>query len=175
MSEKYQVITHGMNGRYGVINTIIPDDEEKVIVTCDSEVRARLVVDELNKLQHQIEEKPLGLHEDFQEWEKRMTWINKTSRRLVRIEEEYAEKSDKILAEARKLKESEEGIDVIKEKFGGNNDKTRKAYVKEQLSDLLEEKKELTFLKDEDNRKISYLKRLIDMKIELMKINNKGE
>ncbi|MBR1748903.1 MAG: hypothetical protein IJ743_03805 [Bacilli bacterium] len=108
MSEKYQVITHGMNGRYGVINSLIPsEDDKRVIVTCDSEVRARLVVDELNKLQYQIEEKPLGLHEDFQEWEKRMTWINKTSRRLVRIEEEYAEKSDKILAEARKLKESE--------------------------------------------------------------------
>lgn len=175
MSEKYQVINHGMNGRYGVINTNIPDDEERVIVTCDTEVRARLVVDELNKLQHQIDEKPLNLHEDFQNWYELIERINKNSRRLVEIDEEYQEKSDEILAEARKLKESEEGIDVIKEKFGGNNDKTRKAYVKEQLSDLLEEKKELTFLKDEDNRKISYLKRLIDMKIELMKINNKGE
>ena len=55
MSEKYQVITHGMNGRYGVINSLIPsEDDKRVIVTCDSEVRARLVVDELNKLQYQI-------------------------------------------------------------------------------------------------------------------------
>ena len=168
MSEKYQVITHGMNGRCGVINTNIPDDEERVIVTCDSEVRARLVVDELNKLQHQIDEKPLNLHEDFKNWDEIIERINKNSRRLVEIDEEYQEKSEKILTEARKIKE-ETDVDVIKDKYGGNNDKTRKAYVKEELSDLLEEKKELTFIKDEDNRKIPYLKRLIDMKIEMIK------
>lgn len=174
MSEKYEIVTHGMNGRYGVINTTIPDDEERVIVTCDTEVRARLVVDELNKLQHQIDEKPLNLHEDFQNWYELIERINKNSRRLVEIDEEYKEKSEKILAEARKIKE-ETDVDVIKDKFGGNNDKTRKAYVKEELSDLIEEKRNLTINKEEDNRKIPYLKRLIDMKIELMKINNKGE
>lgn len=170
MSEKYQVMTKGMNGRYGVINTAIPkDDENRVIMTCDSDARARLVVDELNKLQSQIEEKPLGLHEDFKDWENRMEWINQTSRRLVEIEEIYQTESDRILAEAR-----ETGVD-FKALYGGNNATTRKQYVDEQLYELIEEKKELTFLKDEDNRKISYLKRLIDMKIELMKINNKGE
>ena len=174
MSEKYQVINHGMNGRYGVINTTIPDEEERVIVTCDSEVRARLVVDELNNLQHQIDEKPLNLHDDFKKWYELIERINKNSRRLVEIDEEYKEKSEKILAEARKIKE-ETDVDVIKDKFGGNNDKTRKTYVKEELSDLIEEKRNLTINKEEDNRKIPYLKRLIDMKIELMKINNKGE
>ena len=169
MAEKYQVMTHGMNGRYGVVNSTIPfENDERVIVTVDSESRARIIVDELNSLQHQIEEKPLNLHEDFQEWENLIERINKNSRRLVEIDEEYNEKSEKILAEARKIKE-ETDVDVIKDKFGGNNDKTRKAYVKEELSDLLEEKKELTFLKDEDNRKISFLKRLIDMKIEMIK------
>ena len=169
MAEKYQVMTHGMNGRYGVVNSLIPfENDERVIVTVDSEVRAKLVVDELNKLQHQIEEKPLNLHEDFQEWDEIIKRINKTSRRLIEIDEEYQEKSEKILAEARKIKE-ETDVDVIKEKLGGNNDKTRKAFVKEELSDLLEEKKELTFIKDEDNRRIPYLKRLIDMKIEMIK------
>ena len=169
MSEKYQVITHGMNGRYGVINSLIPkENDERVIVTCDSEVRARLIVDELNKLQHQIDEKPLNLHEDFKNWDEIIERINKNSKRLIEIDEEYKEKSEKILAEARKIKE-ETDVDVIKDKFGGNNDKTRKAYVKEELSDLIEEKRNLTINKEEDNRRIPYLKRLIDMKIEMIK------
>ncbi len=170
MSEKYQVSSYGMNGRYGVINSSIPrENDERVIVTCDSEARAILVVDELNKLQHQIEEKPLNLHKDFEEWDNLIKRINKNSRRLIEIEEEYQNKSDKILAEARKIKEETE-VDIIKDKYGGNNDKTRKEYIKEQLSELLDEKKELTFLKDEDNRRISFIKKMIDMKIQLMKI-----
>ncbi len=166
MAEKYQVMTHGMNGRYGVVNSTIPfENDERVIVTVDSESRARIIVDELNSLQHQIEEKPLNLHEDFQEWENCIERINKTSRRLMEIKEIYQLESDRLLEEAREIK-----ID-FKALYGGNNATTRKQYVDEQLSDLLEEKKELTFLKDEDNRKISFLKRLIDMKIELIKYN----
>lgn len=107
MSEKYEIVTHGMNGRYGVINTTIPDDEERVIVTCDTEVRARLVVDELNKLQHQIDEKPLNLHEDFQNWYELIERINKNSRRLVEIDEEYKEKSEKYLQKHVKLKKKQ--------------------------------------------------------------------
>ena len=166
MAEKYQVMTHGMNGRYGVVNSTIPfENDERVIVTVDSESRARIIVDELNSLQHQIEEKPLNLHEDFQEWENLIERINKNSRRLMEIKETYQLESDRLLEEAREIK-----ID-FKALYGGNNATTRKQYVDEQLSDLLEEKKELTFLKDEDNRKISFLKRLIDMKIELIKYN----
>ena len=159
-------MTHGMNGRYGVVNSTIPfENDERVIVTVDSESRARIIVDELNSLQHQIEEKPLNLHEDFQEWENCIERINKNSRRLMEIKEIYQLESDRLLEEAREIK-----ID-FKALYGGNNATTRKQYVDEQLSDLLEEKKELTFLKDEDNRKISFLKRLIDMKIELIKYN----
>ena len=39
----------------------------------------------------------------------------------------------------------------------------------EQLSDITNEKQELKLQKDEDNRRISFLKRIIDMKIELIK------
>ena len=50
-----------------------------------------------------------------------------------------------------------------------NNDKTRKKYVEEELSDLTDEKQELKLQKEEDNRRISFLKRLITMKIELLR------
>ena len=164
MSSKYQVSTHGQNGRYAVINTELPrDDESRIIVTCDREVRAKLIVDELNKLQDQIEKKPLTLQEDFQEWKTCMERVNIATRRLVEIEEIHLLESQRIISEAQAY-----NVD-FKALYGGNTVATRQQYADEQLTELLEEKKELTFQKDEDNRKISYLKRLIDMKIELIK------
>lgn len=110
----------------------------------------------------------INIYSDFKEWNKINKRLSKNSRRLIEIEEEYETQSERILTAARVTKD-EQGIDVIKEKFGGNNDKTRKKYVEEHLSKLLEEKQELKLQKEEDNRRISYLKRVIDMKIELMK------
>ena len=107
----------------------------------------------------------LDLDSDFEEWDKIINRLDKTNRRLVKIEEIYQTKSDEILSEAR---ETEVDFKAI---YGANNKDTRKQYVDEQLTELLEEKKELEFTKADDNRRISYLKRLIDMKIELIKYN----
>ena len=166
MSERYEVTIHDVGDQFGIIDTQKPkDDDERLLTTVEKLVKAQIIVDELNKLQDEVEEKPLRLHEDFQEWETCMNRINKNSRRLVEIEEIYLLESQRIIAEAQK-----DGVD-FKALYGGNTVKTRQQYADEQLTELLEEKQELTFTKDEDNRKISYLKRLIDMKIELMKIN----
>lgn len=109
-----------------------------------------------------LNEKPLDLNNDFQEWDKRIEWLDKTNRRLLEIEKVYEMESDRILEEVRT-----NDID-IKAIYGYNNDKTRKKYVDEQLTELLEEKEELEFLKADDNRRISYLKKIISMKIEMM-------
>lgn len=53
--------------------------------------------------------------------------------------------------------------------YGANNQKVRQQYADEQLADLLEEKKELEFLKADDNRRISFLKKLINLKVELIR------
>ena len=106
--------------------------------------------------------------QDLIEWNRILKRLNKSTRRLATIKEEYKNKSDEILAKARKIKEDED-IDIIKDKYGGNNDKIRKKYIEEQLSDLTDEKQELKLQKEEDNRRISFIKRLIDMKIELIK------
>lgn len=110
----------------------------------------------------------INIYPDFIQWNKLINRLNKNGRRLIEIEEEYETKSDEILAKARKIKEDED-IDIIKDKYGGNNDKIRKKYIEEQLSDLTDEKQELKLQKEEDNRRISFIKRLIDMKIELIK------
>ena len=101
--------------------------------------------------------------QDLIEWNRILKRLNKSTRRLATIKEEYKNKSDEILAKARKIKEDED-IDIIKDKYGGNNDKTRKKYVEEELSDLINERKELDFQIAEDNRRIVYLKELIRTK-----------
>ena len=110
----------------------------------------------------------INMYYDFIQWDTLINRINKISRRLIEIEEEYETKSEQLLTEARTIKDND-GKDIIKEKYGGNNDKTRKKYVEETLKELTDEKQELKLQKEEDNRRISFLKRVIDMKIELLR------
>ena len=107
--------------------------------------------------------------QDLIEWNRILNRLNKSTRRLATIKEEYKNKSDEILAKARKIKE-DENIDIIKDKYGGNNDKTRKKYVEEELSELINERQELDFQVAEDNRRIVYLKELIRTKRMILQI-----
>ena len=163
MSSRYSISTK----KHDAIGVVDSEDEEFFVRTV-SEAGARVVADLLNEKEDLIKEKPLDLHKDFEEWDKLISRINKISRRLMEIEETYETESEKILNNARQIKE-ETGKDIIKEKYGGNNDKTRKKYVEETLKELTDEKQELKLQKEEDNRRISFIKRLIDMKIELIK------
>lgn len=163
MSNRYSISTK----KHDAIGVVDSQDEDFFVRTV-SEAGARVIADLLNEKEDLIQEKPLNLHEDFEKWDKIITRLDKNSRRLLEIDEEYVQKSDEILAYAKKIKEEDE-IDVIKNRYGGNNDKTRKRYVEENLTELIGEKNELEFSKADDNRRISFLKRLIDMKIELIK------
>ena len=111
---------------------------------------------------------PIDLHKDFTEYEELITNMNEDARELVQKETEYAEKSDALLKLAAHIKE-ENGDDIIKQKYGGNNDKTRKKYVEDELKDFADDIQELKFKKGEYNRRLGFIKRLIDMKISLIK------
>lgn len=111
---------------------------------------------------------PLDLHKDFTEYEELITNMNEDARELIKKETEYAEKSDALLKIAAHIKE-ENGDDIIKQKYGGNNDKTRKKYVEDELKEFADDIQELKFKKGEYNRRLGFLKRLIDMKISLIK------
>lgn len=105
----------------------------------------------------------IDLTEDFKEYDERITWLKKTSERLMEIDREYEEKSPKILQDA-----IANDVD-FKALYGGNTEKTRKKYVDDQLSELLMEKERLKLFKEDDNRRLGFLKRMIDMKIALIK------
>ena len=164
MNERFEVTKYNVpDGKYGVTDTTIPrDNDERIITICDRNAQAKVIVEKMNELQHQVEERPLNLHEDFKEWDNIINWLNKTSRRITEIDEIYNAESKLVLRDA-----IENGFD-FKGVYGGNTEKTRKQYVDEQLSDLLNEKKELKALQSDDLRRIEFLKRIIDMKIKLI-------
>lgn len=168
MRFEYSKLAKGLNGRIGIINTTIPkENDERIITTVDREVSARLIVDKLNELQELVEEKPLDLHSDFQEYDELISKMNKDARRRVEIEEEYFNKSNEIIQKA-----INENFD-FKAVYGGNTKDTRQKYADEQLKELVTERQELKFSKEEDARKLGFLKRLIDMKIQLIRFEGK--
>lgn len=122
------------------------------------------VVDNLNDYQDQLNElTTLDLHQDFTEYEKLITKMNEDARELFRLEKEYQDEFNRVLEEA-----IEHKVD-FKALYGGNNKDTRKQYVEEQLSDMLDEIQELKFNKSENQRQLDFLKRLIDMKTAMIK------
>lgn len=164
MRFEYSKLAKSLNGRIGIIDTTIPkENDERIIATVDKEVSARLIVDKFNELQELTEEKPLDLHSDFQEYNELISKMDKDARRRVEIEEEYFNKSNEIIQKA-----INENFD-FKAVYGGNTKETRQKYADEQLSDLVTERQELKFSKEEDARKLGFLKRLIDMKIQLIR------
>ena len=161
---RFEVITNRTSdlGKYGIFDNECKDDGDGILTTVERQVSARVIVDKLNELQRTIDEKPLDLHTDIQDYEDRLNWLKKTSKRLIEIEEIYKEEFKIELAQA-----IEEGID-FKKIYGGNTEKTRKQYVDEQLQNLLDEKRELKQYKEDDLRRIELLKRVIDIKTKLM-------
>ena len=105
-----------------------------------------------------------SLKEDFDEYEERLNWLYKTSTRLMEIEREYDKKSTDVLQKA-----IADEVD-FKALYGGNSEKTRKKYVDEQLSELPMEKERLKLFKEDDNRRIGLIKRVIDLKLNFVQV-----
>lgn len=110
---------------------------------------------------------PLDLMKDFAEYDELITKMDKDARELFKLEKEYQNEFNRVLEEA-----IEHKVD-FKALYGGNNAATRKQYVEEQLSDMVDEIQELKFCKTENQRQLDFLKRLIDMKIQLIKYEGK--
>lgn len=153
---------------------IVRDKKEGWFVPCTSKIQAEMICEKLNEVNVINTEKrvltiphdeKLDLHSDFIEWNNLINWINESSRRISELDEIYKEEFKIELQNA-----IEDGVD-FKAIYGGNTEKTRKQYVDEQLSDLLVEKNELEFLKADDIRRIDFLRHLIKMKTELLKID----
>lgn len=98
----------------------------------------------------------------FKEYKERLDWLEKTSKRIVELSRAYEEKFPLILQKA-----IDDEVD-FKAIYGGNTEKTRKKYVDEQLAHIVIEKENLKLFKDDDIRRIEYLKRMIEFKAQLM-------
>lgn len=96
----------------------------------------------------------------LKEWEQLITELSQKEQVVIEWRETYQIKSDALLDEARKIKD-ETGKDIIKETYGGNNDKTRKLYVKEQLLDWDKNIQDLELSIDWIKRRISFIKALV--------------
>ena len=147
------------------------EDETGQSFLCYNEEEAKELCDHLNKKYGNwtAKVKPTvipytksQIHEDFIEWDNIIKWLDKTNRRLDEINSIYEIESKLILQEA-----IETGVD-FKKLYGGNNQQTRKQYVDEQLSDLIDEKNELKYYQSDDLKRIEFLKRLIEYKTKML-------
>jgi len=107
--------------------------------------------------------------ENLNEWSRLVTELSRKEIELYNKKEDYNTSSEKLLEDAAKEK-AETDYDVIKEKYGGNNDKTRKKYVKDSLADEAMELKQLEWSIDYIKRRISFLKQLIHTKTILKEV-----
>lgn len=101
------------------------------------------------------------------EWESLINELSNKEEALIKWKQVYEIKSDSLIEEAKKTK-TETGKDIIKDTYGGNNDKTRKKYVKDQLKDWDNTIQGLELSIDWIGRRISFLRTLIQYKTKTM-------
>ena len=95
--------------------------------------------------------------DNCREWSSLIDKLSEAEKELYSKKESYEKESESLLEDAAALKAAT-GEDIIKAKYGGNNDKTRRRYVKDSLLDKKLEIKQLEFKLDYYKRRISYLK-----------------
>ena len=96
---------------------------------------------------------------DLWEWSKLLTELSEKELKLLILKTDFNEKEYDILTTF-----------DFKKKFGKDNDKVRKGYIREQYKDLLENIEDLELSIDYLKRRISFLKQLIHTKTILMEV-----
>lgn len=117
----------------------------------------------LNNLVKEYESKTYYLDQDFKEYDELIITMNANSRKLFDLEEQHRIQSEQVLKKAR-----EDNLD-FQAIYGAKNQAVKQRYADEQLKDIVDEIRELKFQKEENNRRLSFLKKFIDMKIGLIK------
>ena len=96
---------------------------------------------------------------DLWEWSKLLTELSEKELKLLILKTDFNEREYDILTTF-----------DFKKKFGKDNDKVRKGYIREQYKDLLENIEDLELSIDYLKRRISFLKQLIHTKTILMEV-----
>lgn len=110
-----------------------------------------------------------SIEDDLNEWNDLLLELSNKEIKFDTLKKDYQVKSEELLKEASKIK-AETERDIIKEKYGGNNDKTRKQYVKDSLKGMSEEKQDLEYSIDYLKRRMSFLKALVYSKRTFLEI-----
>ena len=112
---------------------------------------------------------PETIEDWFTLWNRYVYELTEKERELINIKESYSQLEDNILAKAKKIKDDpEDGRDIIKEKYGGNNDKTRKKYVEESLKPEKDKQHDLELRINFLKRRINYIQSLMSMQQTLL-------
>lgn len=109
--------------------------------------------------------------DNCREWSNIIDRLSEAEKELYSKKESYEKESESLLEDAAALKAAT-GEDIIKAKYGGNNEKTRRKYVKDSLLDKKLEIKQLEFKLDYYKRRISYLKGLVTVKTALLGVKD---
>ena len=155
----------------------LSDDPANYCFECRDKINAGKLCEFLNNECYiNIEDTSI---EDFvmdncREWSNIIMGLSNKEKELYKLKNEYKTSSDKLLEDARKIKEETEE-DIIKARYGGNNDKTRAKYVKESLAEENKQIKKWEFDIEYLKRRISYLKGLVYTKNALLNAETYGK
>lgn len=166
--KKVQIEDYGNDGEieeirtwYAATNRLIPEQ----CYPCKDKETA----EELCKFLNTVPELGSPAMDNLSEWSSLITELSNKEIRLYELKDEYRIKSEELLQDAKKLKE-ETKQDIIKDRYGGNNDKTRKQYVKDSLIDESKVIDDLEFSIEYIKRRISFLKQLIHTKTVMLEV-----
>jgi len=123
----------------------------------ESKIQAEVLCDKFNE----IENKPLDLHKNFEEWDKYIDNVIIGEKNLINLKQEFEEQSQEIIANT-----------DFKELYGANNQKVRDNHVKKELGTWYDTIKDLEFSIDWIGRRISFLRELIRVKRTIMESKN---
>ena len=158
MRDRFEVTTTNTNGKFGVLDIQEPDEEIRIITICDREAEAMVLVDKLNEMQKEINEKPLNLQEDFAEWDYLIQEIPQLENQLRDLKEDLFKKQ----------LEEDKNTDY-KSLYGKNNEKIREVHYKETFFEIYEKIYSISQDTETKKRRISFIREMIRMKIELLK------
>ncbi len=159
------------NGTWKGFSVVKNSDEANYCFDCRDQLNADKLCDFLNNECIEIDDSiDAFVLDNCIEWGNLITKLNNYEKKLYGLKKDYQKDSDELLKQAKKEKENDN--DIIKELYGGNNDKTRKRYVEEKLADKKKQLKNIEFLIDSIKRRIVFLKYLVNTKTAIINVKN---
>lgn len=126
-----------------------------------SEKQAEALCVKLNELVKPKDEL-LTIDDYFKEWEMNINELNDKKKDIMDLKGTYAKLEGKLLAEAKEINDKT-GEDIIKAKYGGNSDKTRKKYTDEELKEEKQQIKDLELRIEHLTRRNQYICEMMAM------------